>query len=402
VRQYARERFSETAAGEPVRDRHRDYFLSLAEQAAPKLNDAEQTAWLRRLDEEHENLRTALEWSLVEAESETRLRLCRALYRFWWARGYLSEGREWCARALGTPGARERTPERAKALNAAGVLAYQQRDYPAARALHEESLSIRQQLGDRKGIADSLNNLGLVVCDQGDFAAARALHEESLAIKREVGDRPGIANSLNNLGNVAYDQAEFTRARALYEDSLAIVQGLGDREAVARLLGNLGNVAMHQRDLASARTLHEESLAIKRGLGHRQRIASSLISLGNLASSQGDFASARVLYIEGLGIERALGDRMGIAESLEGLAAAAATLECSLRAARIWGAAARLREEFGSPLSPKDRPLYAERVAAARTALGDDRVFDNAWQEGRALSVEQAIELALEVTVERP
>ena len=126
----------------------------------------------------------------------------------------------------------------------AGSLAYHQGDYPGARALGEESLAIRRQLGDRKGIAASLNNLGLVACDQGDYPAARALYEESLAIKRELGDRVGIANSLNNLGNVAYDQAELAFARALYEESLAIARELGDREGVARVLGNLGNVAI--------------------------------------------------------------------------------------------------------------------------------------------------------------
>jgi tetratricopeptide (TPR) repeat protein len=211
----------------------------------------------------------------------------------------------------------------------------------------------------------------------------------------------GIANSLNNLGNVAYDQAELDNARALYEESLAIARELEDGESIARLLGNLGNVAMHQRDFASARALHEESLAIKRELGHRQRIAGSLNSLGNLASDQGDLASARTLFHESLAIGRELVDRRGIAESLEGLAAVLAALGSSLSAARIWGATERLRKEVGAPLSPKDRPRYDRRVAAARATLKDDSSFNRAWQEGCALGLEQAIELALEESVER-
>jgi tetratricopeptide (TPR) repeat protein len=163
----------------------------------------------------------------------------------------------------------------------------------------------------------------------------------------------------------------------------------------------LGNVAMHQRDFASARALHEESLAIKRELGHRQRIAGSLNSLGNLASDQGDFASAQALYQESLAIGRELVDRRGIAESLEGLAAVLAALGSSLRAARIWGATERLRKEVGAPLSPKDRPRFDRRVDASRAALKDDASFNRAWQEGCALRLEQAIELALEESVER-
>ena len=402
VRQYAREKLLECGCGEAVRERHVDCFVALAEEAEPKLRGAEQASWLRRLDEEHDNLRSALEWSFTGASSRRGLRLCGALQRFWWARGYLSEGREWCARFLGKTGAEDRTQERAKALHVAGVLAYHQGDYPSARTLDEESLVIRRQLGDQKGIAASLNNLGLVACDRGDFSSARAFYEESLAIKRALGDRSGIANSLNNLGNVAYDQEDFAFARTLYEESLAIARELGDTEGVARLLGNLGNVVMNHRDFATARTLHEESLAIKRELGHRQRIASSLNSLATLFSEQGDFASARTLYQEGLTIGRELGDRLGIAISLRGLAAVVAALGNSQCAARIWGAAEQLRAEVGSPLSPNDRSHYDQKVTAARAALDDDATFDRAWQDGRALKLEQATELALQESVERP
>ena len=124
VRQYAREKLVESGGGEAVRERHRDYFLALAEEAEPKLIGAEQAEWLQRLEEEHENLRAGLDWSLVEAGSGGGLRLCGALQRFWFTRGHLAEGREWCARVLEKAGAEERTPERAKALNAAGSLAY--------------------------------------------------------------------------------------------------------------------------------------------------------------------------------------------------------------------------------------------------------------------------------------
>src|SRR5262249_8410324 len=102
VRQYGRERLEETGEGEAGQAGHRDWFLGLAEEAAPKLGGREQAEWLQILEEEHENLRAALDWSLSEAGSEAALRFCGAMGPFWWTRGYLSEGRQWCARALGT------------------------------------------------------------------------------------------------------------------------------------------------------------------------------------------------------------------------------------------------------------------------------------------------------------
>src|SRR5208282_4362048 len=100
-----------------------------------------------------------LEWSLDETGSRGGLRLCGALHRFWPTRGYFSEGRAWCARILGKAGDEEATLERAKVLNAAGILAWFQGDNPGARALHEESLAIRRALRDRSSIAISLNSL---------------------------------------------------------------------------------------------------------------------------------------------------------------------------------------------------------------------------------------------------
>ena len=396
VRQYARERLVESGGGEAVQERHRDYFLALAEESEPKLSGAEQAEWLQRLEEEHENLRAGLDWSLAETGSGGGLRICGALQRFWSTRGHLTEGRELCARALGKVGAVERTPERAKALNVAGALAYFQGDYPAARARHEESLAIRRQLGDRRGMAASLGNLGNVASDQGDFVSARALYEESVAIMRELGNRMGVAASLNNLGNVACEQGDLASARALHEEFLTIMRELGDRGGIARALNNLGYVAYEQEDFVSARVLHEESLAIRQELGNRAGIADSAHNLGNVTYEQGDYTAAKALHQEGLTIRRELGDRARIASSLEGLAAVVAAFDNSLCAARIWGAAERLREEVGSPLAPNDRPRIDRRVAAARAALRDDSAFDRAWQDGRTLTLEQAMELAFD------
>jgi tetratricopeptide (TPR) repeat protein len=217
-----------------------------------------------------------------------------------------------------------------------------------------------RELGDRGGIAGALNNLGDVVCNQGDYPAAKVLLEECLAIMRELGDRGSIAGSLNNLGEVACN--------------------LDDREA--------------------ARAFFEESLAIRRELGDRSGVAYSLGSLGSLACDRGDLGSAQALCEEGLVIQHELGDKRGIASLLEGLAAVVAALGRFPRAARIWGAAERLREEIGSLLPPNERARYDRRVTAARTALQDSAGFDRAWREGRASTIEQAIELALKESVE--
>jgi len=355
VRQYARDRLEETDASAAAQVRHRDYYLALAEEADPKLRGPEHAEWLRRLEEEHDNLRAGLEWSLVEAGSKGGLRLCGALQRFWWTRGHLAEGRQWCTRFLSKAGAEERTRERAYVLNAAGGLSYNQADYPASKALHEESLAICRELGDRSGIARSLGNLGNVAANQGDYPTARVLYGESLAIKRELGDRFDSAGLLGNLGGVAFRQGDYPAARALHEESLAIARDLGNPHSIAMSLSNVGHVALDQGDCAAARALLEESLLISRDLGDR----------------------IRILY------------------ALEVLAAVVASLRDSLRAARIWSAIEQSRAEIGPPRPQNERSGYDRYVAAARIASGDDAAFDSAWQDGRGLTLDQAIDLAL-------
>ena len=166
-------------------------------------------------------------------------------------------------------------------------------------------------------------------------------------------------------------------------------------------LASLGRVAFYESEYPIARALWEESLEIVRELGDRVRVAIVLNNLGALASEQGDYAASEASYKEGLAIRRQLGDKEGIA-TLEGYAALVAARSNSLHAARTWGAAERLRDEIGSSLPPNARPIYDRRVTTARAALRDDAAFDRAWQEGRVLTLEQAIELALQETVEQP
>ena len=441
IREYALEQLVAAAGEGCVRDRHRDYFLALAEDAEPKLIGTQQAAWLHRLEEEHDNLRAGLDWSLAEGEGGEGLRLCGVLRRFWWTRGYVSEGRDWCARMLKKAEGGERTLERAKALSAAGGLAYIQGDYQTAQALETESLGIWRQLGDREGIARSLAGLGNVAFDQGDSPTARSLYQESLAILQVLGHRHGMAVPLNGLGNIAFDEGDYRTAGELYNESLAIMRDLGDPNGTAGLLNALGNIALEKRDHSTAGSLYEECLAIKRQLGDQggmadalnnlgllayekgdyltararyeaslairreladsSGIAVSLGNLGNAALAQGEFTAAQALHQECLAIRRRLGSRRDIASSLAGLARVLDALGNSLRAARIWGAAERLREQIGSVLSPTVKARYELRVAACRAALGDDAGFDRAWKEGHTMTLEQAIELALAETVER-
>lgn len=357
IRDYALEQLMASGELEAMQSQHAAYYLRLAEMADVELRGgAQQVAWLNRLELEHDNVRAALRWSLDRRDIELALRLSGALWRFWYWHSHFDEGNRWlelalaqARRARGVP-----MPILAKALEAAGNLMSVQGDYKRAIALFEESLAFWQMTGNRPEIARALIALGIVVYDQGDDRRAQALFEASLALQRELGDRLGIAHALNSLGCVMNNRGEHKRAMALFEESLTLFRALRVEWGITYALVNLGRASLYLGRAEQARPLLEEGLALCRGLGNKAIIA----------------------------------------EYLEGLAGVAGLQGHPRAAARLFGAAEVLRETVHAPLSPAERPNYEQIVAMACGTL-DEVALKQAWAEGRAMTLEQAIAYAL-------
>lgn len=399
IREFALERLAAQRAIEQTRRRHASYYLGLAEQIEPDLGGPQQAVLLQVLECEHDNLREALSLALEYGDAELGLRLCVALWWFWFVRGYLSEGRHWLELVLAKFGmsgvSDEQALLRAKVLNAAGVLAHDQGDYDQATIQHEQSLALVRALGRTGGIAASLNNLGLVARSQGDYERAATYYAESLALRREQGDEWSMAVALSNLGLVASDQGQYERAVARYEESLALRQKLGDKRGIAILLNQLGVAEYHQRNYSRAATLHEESLTLQSELTDKAGAADSFYGLAKVASAQGNQAQAYEFYTESLVLRRELGDRAGIAACLEGIATVVEKSGRSQQAARLLGAAQALRDAIGASLSPIDLSDCEQTIAAVRASLGE-RAYTTAWVEGQAMSHEQVVAYALD------
>jgi len=434
IREYGLEVLTASGEMEITGQAHALYYLRLAEEAEPELAGPQQVVWLERLEQEHDNLRAALQWFLERGEVEQgikmALRLAGALRQFWEVRGHWSEGRTFLERALAESKG-VAVPVQVKALKAAAHLAFIQSDQDRAEALYEECLVRCRELGDTAGIALSLRRLGAIAARRGNLVVASSFTEESLTIGRVVGDKEGIAWALTNLAYTGSQQGEYARACALYEESLAMHRELGNIEGIIfSLFGLAGTLFLSQGDPAKIHALLEESLALCRELGSQEDTAWALLILGEVFLQQGDavkarslleeslvfsreieywhgtakllsllgrvealerdYAAARTLYEESLAIGRVVGDRLNIPFYLEGLADVVASQGDPVWAARLWGTAEALREAMGTPLPPVYRADYERAVTAARTQLGE-KSFAAAWAEGRAMTPEQAL-----------
>lgn len=376
-----------------VRDRHLDYFLARVEEIDQTLRGAEQESGLASLDRDLDNLRAALAWSSQSHRVEAELRLASGLWRYWRVRSYFSEGRRWLEDALSRADSANPST-RARALLGAGSLANYQADYARAGQLLEQSLALHRELNDRQGIAYCLNLLSHGQMMTGDLAGAHASIGESLTIFRSLGDTRGLGYALYFLGSMHLARGDAAAAQPALEESLTHLKEAGDKWWVANTLIQLGwSLSRQAQDAAALQTL-DEAREIFAQFGDTRGIARASMYVAEAKSARGDAAAARAAYREGLKVFHEVGDKWWATVCLEGLAYIAARENDAPRVARLLGAAERIHELLGAPLLPVYRDSYEWSAAQARARLGVP-AFSAAWNDGRALTYDEAIQFAM-------
>ena len=353
IREYAAERLEASGEADELRQRHADFFLALAEEAFPELKGSP-GPWLDRLEADHDNLRTVLDWLESAGRTQEALQLAGALYRFWNMRGYLLEGRDRLERLL----ARERagTSARVRALHGAAVMASSTGDPETAEKRAEEARDLARTLGDAWGEAYAVYMLGMAATEREDWSGALPFFEASLDAFRRLGDDHYVLLAMDGIAWIA--------------------RMLGDRERGKRL--------------------HEETLARARASGDTGVVALQLWQLAGLANKEGRTNEALAMLREALVLNRDEGYREGIAEVLVGMASTLQSVSAPAAALALLAAAARLREEIGGGAGWVGDAIERLR-GSLRDSLGD-AAFESAWERGRALSTDEAIALALEET----
>lgn len=317
VYEYALERLNESEEYAALRQEHAHFYLHLVEVSELALRSTNQLWWLNRLEVEHTNFQSALQWALEQVEPTLALQLGSVLWRFWEVRGYLAEGRMWLQRILQK--VEGPLSLQAKVLIGAGALARAQGDYEEAITRLERALHLWQTTNDEVGISNALTHIGRVLSAQGKYNQAVELLEQGLALRRAAGDQRRIADSLLYVGTATKVLGDYARSQILFEESLAIRQALADQQGIAESLESLGSLAYDQNNLDRALHFFEQCLALRKILGDKPNIAHSINSVGRVMHTQGDYAKARQLFTESLTLHQAMGNKYGIATALNNL-----------------------------------------------------------------------------------
>jgi tetratricopeptide (TPR) repeat protein len=359
IRHYAHDRLVEAGENDRGQSAHASYYLHFAEEANQNLFGVSQAMWLSRLDREYPNLRAALTWFEMSQQTDQGLRLAIALSYFWYIRLYMTEGRRWLERFWVAHKMRGEMPTPAQ-----------------ARAVLWLS---------------ELDRL------QGDHVAAWAHAEESRRQFEALNDQIGLAETFKALGGIALAERRFPAARLLLEEGLTLQQALGNSHLMAWTLNALGEAARGQNDGISAEGFYLKALGLYRSIGDGFRISSVLLNLGFLALQQGQPAEARTWLQESLTICRKLNDMGNMECCLIGLAGVLGATGDSDRAVQVLGAVDAAMTANGMPLDSPDQIAYEEILAQLHTQL-DDVLFAEVWSVGKQLTIEQAIDLALQGT----
>ena len=348
IRQFAEEQLEVAGEADAVRRRHAGWFLDLARQAERFIWSEHQTVWLERIEHAHDNVRAALNWCFSGRNEDTGALLAAAMHRFWFARGYIREGRRWCQIAASKQ--QVSTQGRALALRNLGFFLMHQGEAERAVRLAEQAAALARSVGDPALMAWILHGLALATGAVGEFERSERCAREMLDLARQAGEEALIARALVNIGDALRNRGDSARARAVLDEALSIARPRHDKWLASTVTGSLG-LALAPEDPAQAVMLLEESLALAYDIGHRSLIVRRLEDLASVLASS---------------------DRADVASKLV-------------------GASESLRDAFGFERSCARQ---AAVWAAARERLGP-AAFEAAWSEGSAMTADDAVALAL-------
>lgn len=408
IRQYSREKFFETDEVETIRDQHLNYFIQFAELADEHLKGRDQLLWQKRMSAEQDNLRAALEWGITR-HPYSALRIVGAANLFWTAAGFSAEAFRWTQKALEqvkeNPFSRGTTLEqrqvaRARALRGLTRLYLSLGDNAAARRTAEESVAIYRRSKDRRGLSFALVVLAYPLEFLGERERAASILKESYTIARAENDDYSMCRALNVLARVIVRlKQDLVTAQRYVEESLRKAQKAGLRSQEAQAYEVLATIAMHRGAHDEARDHFHASIRLYEEIEASFNVILEKSNLAHMERKLGNFAGALEQYSETILAFRNMGQTGAVAHQLECFGFIALAREQGVRALQLFAAANALRTRDGISMTPDEQTYFNEQLETLRKHMSETQ-YAAAWTDGRAMTVEKAIDLAVEVAAD--
>jgi non-specific serine/threonine protein kinase len=397
IREYALGKLEQSGETSRLRDRHLDLLVARSEEIALKLQTpAFQNLWFSWLDGELDNIRAALNWAQESDQVESGLRLAISLFGFWQSHSSMQEGRNWYEQLLAQ--ANEKVPImlRATAAFNAGMIAGFMGDATAAGAHERTAVALCEAAGEEglKLLALAQAPIQVAAIVNGDFATAYINVERTVELLRKVGDDAELHMALATQAVAAIGLGKYQLARSLTEEALAAAYKWGDPYDIAVIVSFFAYLEHIEQNYARAQALGEEALAALRELGATHEEPRVIQALAHVHLQQGDLEQAHALICESVALYKSQDNPKGLAECLIGFGAMASERGMQAEAVRLLTAGATKGQSVYLSLLLAEGREYERYLAAAGSQLTKQE-FEQAQQEGRSQTLEQAVEYAL-------
>ncbi len=397
IREYAMEKLIARGDETATAVRHCEHYFAFAKEAREGIK-TEQRHWIDRIEADLDNLRAATALALAGGvDPFIAIKFAVALNGYWMLRGRATEGREVVRAALALPAVQESDMAQAWALYVGAALAASQSDHAQASEMLELCLALRRRLGNEVEIAATLSTLALARLQAGDAAGATEGEREALQVFRKLGDRRGEAIGLVHLGQYALWRGDETAAREHLVQGLQIARDIGHRETEAECELVLGAADCEAGDPGAGGSRLERSLEICREAADKRGEAKAIWFQGRIALDSGDTAAARQRFSEALRAFQAFEMREELLGCLEDHAALLLAEGRPGDGLRLASMATGMRERLELVPSRSASERWQARLAALRAALPAPEA-ENAWDEGRNWSTDEAVRAALAAT----
>ncbi|HXQ37996.1 MAG TPA: tetratricopeptide repeat protein, partial [Anaerolineales bacterium] len=400
-----REKLFEAKQSSAARDRHFVYFNELSEVMWETFRSPMIFVRLDLVDDEVENFRAAFEWGL-ENHVEENIRLAANFCASSTTLSIPAEG----VRIVTTAIERARTLPSvegeahihrqkliARALFAQGMVGLGVGNIPLVIQALKESISISRLTGDKQVLGYSLGMYytatTFINAPDGEAAAREALQ----IFSQEVNDSFGLGIAYMNMARVAANKGDESEKERYFGKLRETVREMPKSFQISMFLLGIGLDERIRGNYNAARKIFEDGLEIFRRLHSRNFILVMRSELGHVERQTGNLTQARSIYQETIKGWQELGNRSAVAHELECFGFIAIVKEEPQRAVKLFGAAEALRERIQAPMADYERVEYDQAVARLRSMLTEAE-FNALWADVGSMTMEQAIEFALEKT----
>ena len=396
IRQYAMEKLVEAGEAIETRDRHLDYMLGVTRYSPTRMFGTEDIALLNQIESEHDNLRAALEWATSNHPVKA-IQLAYSAGGFWTIRDYNAEAHMWCSAIL------EKTEtlagleeDRCRLYSLLGWLYVTMGEHKKGRAASERAIALGEKANVIALTARAYTVLALSCGFLGDFPNAFPASEKAESIAREHDLTAELSFICSTRGQLEFlGKGDLPSAMKYIYEASDLAYKAGFIWASTFVDIGMGHMAAMMGDMETSRAAFGRSAETARLMGNKRGALSSQSDFAHILRQRGELDEALTTYKEVLPKWKDLGHRAAVAHVLECAAFILVRKEEPERAVLLLAAADALREAIDSEMTSTEKEEHAKEVSELRELLGE-AVVNQAWEKGRKMTMDEAIELALE------